>query len=281
MKQPNIAQASDTASLTLEHTFYCEVLDTLTAARIPFLVGGGYALGAYTGIARATKDLDLFILQTDVSATLDACSAAGFLTKLKFPHWLGKVSKDEFFVDIIFGSGNGLCTVDREWFQHAVPSTVCHRPVLLCPPEEMIWSKAFIMERDRFDGAEIAHILNAKGNELNWDRLLRRFHSHWRVLFSHLILCAYIFPSDASKVPDWLVDELVRRLRVEMNAPPATERWCHGTLLSWAQYLPDICERGYRDARHFPKGNLSQEQTKAITGIFQSDGQGADIHISN
>ena len=99
MKQPNIARASEPASLSLEQTFYCEVMDTLSAARVPFLVGGGYALGAYTGIARATKDLDLFILQTDVSPTLNACSAAGFLTNLKFPHWLGKVSKDEFFVD--------------------------------------------------------------------------------------------------------------------------------------------------------------------------------------
>jgi Icc-related predicted phosphoesterase len=48
-----------------------------------------------------------------------------------------------------------------------------------------------------------------------------------------------------------------------------------------AQYLPDICERGYRDARHFPKGNLSQQQTEGLTDIFQSDGQGADIHRSN
>jgi hypothetical protein len=29
----------------------------------------------------------------------------------------------------------------------------------------------------------------------------------------------------------------------------ATERVCRGTLLSRAQYLPDIRERGFRDAR--------------------------------
>ena len=32
-------------------------------------------------------------------------------------------------------------------------------PVKHCAPEEMIWMKAYIMERERFDGADIAHIL--------------------------------------------------------------------------------------------------------------------------
>jgi hypothetical protein len=27
-------------------------------------------------------------------------------------------------------------------------------PVIFCPPEEMIWSKAFVMERERYDGAD-------------------------------------------------------------------------------------------------------------------------------
>lgn len=271
MKQQTVTMGHNAALLNVEQAFYCDVMDILTAARIPFLVGGGYALAAYTGIARATKDLDLFILPADVSRTLDACSSAGFSTKLKFSHWLGKVSKDEYFVDIIFGSGNGLCSVDEVWFQYAVPSTVLHRPVLLCPPEETIWFKAFIMERDRFDGADLAHLLNAKGKELDWARLLRRFHSHWRVLFSHLILCGYIFPSDRAKLPEWLLKEFVRRLVLEMNSAPSTERWCHGTLLSWAQYLPDIYGRNYQDARHFPKGNLSKDQTAALTDIFQTD----------
>jgi len=158
MKQPTIAQDQDASLLNVGQTFYCDVMDILTVARIPFLAGGGYALSAYTGIARATKGLDLFVLPADVTRTLNACSDAGFPTKLKFSHWLGKVSKDEFFVDIIFGSGNGLCPVDEAWFQHAVPSRVRHRSVLLCPPEEMMWSKAFIMERDRFDSADIAHL---------------------------------------------------------------------------------------------------------------------------
>ena len=81
---------------------------------------------------------------------LDICAAAGYQTRVRFPHWLGKVSHDNHVIDIIFSSGNGLCTVDEDWFKHAVSGEVFGLPVRLCPPEEMIWSKAFVMERERF-----------------------------------------------------------------------------------------------------------------------------------
>ena len=40
--------------------FYEELLDDLEREKIPFLVGGTFALYRYTGIGRVTKDLDLF-----------------------------------------------------------------------------------------------------------------------------------------------------------------------------------------------------------------------------
>ena len=176
MKQLSSTLHHDATLLTPEQTFYFDVMEILTVARIPFLVGGGFALASYTGMTRATKDLDLFVLPKSFERINEVCSAAGYRTTMKFSHWLGKVSQGDFVVDIIFGSGNGLCLVDEEWFEHAVPATVLNRAVMLCPPEETLWSKAFIMERERFDGADIAHLLNATGKELDWARLLRRFN---------------------------------------------------------------------------------------------------------
>ncbi len=61
---------------------------------VPCLIGGTYALEVYTGIRRATKDLDLFILRDDWSARRDAaCAADGIATELTFPHWLGKAGR--------------------------------------------------------------------------------------------------------------------------------------------------------------------------------------------
>ena len=81
-------------------------------------------------------------------------------------------------------------------------------PVRFCAPEEAIWSKAFILERERYDGADIAHLILAAAQQMDWRRLLRRFGEHWRVLLSHLMLFGFIYPGRAHVVPAWLLDEL-------------------------------------------------------------------------
>ena len=252
-----------------EHEFYRDVIRALQSARVPFLVGGGFAFFHHTGLSRATKDLDLFVLPGDFSRVLDICATAGYRTKVRFTHWLGKVFQDGQVIDIIFCSGNGLCTVDADWFTYAIPGTMFDVSIQLCPPEEMIWSKAFIMERERFDGADIVHLLSTYGKNLDWARLLRRFNSHWRVLFSHLILFGYVYPSERSKVPEWLMAELARRIRLEMNSVPPAERLCQGTLLSWSQYLIGIEQGAYEDARHPPRGNLSRPQIDALNATLR------------
>ena len=108
--------------------------------------------------------------------------------------------------------------------------------------------KAFIMERERFDGADVVHLLQSCAEEIDWTHLVKRFGSHWPVLLSHLILFAYVFPSERGRIPPGTVDQLVQRWRDEGPSSSA-ERLCRGTLLSREQYLPDIRERGFRDAR--------------------------------
>lgn len=174
----------------------------LEQAGVPFMVGGAYAFARYTGIVRHTKDFDLFILPGDFDAALAALAAAGYPVERNFPHWLGKAYGDDgSFVDLIFGSGNGLTRVDEDWFRHARRGEVLGVPVRLIPAEEMLWSKSFIMERERFDGADVAHLLHCCAGELDWQRLLDRFGEHWRVLLSHLVLFGYIYPAPPANAP--------------------------------------------------------------------------------
>src|SRR4026209_1522994 len=100
--------------------FYREAVRALTHSGVPFLVGGAYAFGRYTGIERHTKDFDVFVRPGDVERTLRTLEDAGAATELTVPHWLGKARRGEDFIDVIFSSGNGLATVDAEWFTHAV-----------------------------------------------------------------------------------------------------------------------------------------------------------------
>jgi hypothetical protein len=233
------------------HNFYRDVLDILREGNIDILIGGAFAHEHFTGISRDTKDLDLFLREKDLQRAFDQLRAAGYSPEIKFSHWLGKVYDQERiqFVDIIFNSGNGLCKVDDIWFDHAPTGFALGRPVKFCPIEETLWQKSFIMERERYDGADIAHLLHAQSDKLNWKRLLCRFAGHWRVLFSYLTLFGYIYPTERSKIPDWVQHELldlcVREIGQDDPGPPM----CLGTFLSRAQFQIDIEVRGYRDAR--------------------------------
>src|SRR5438105_351668 len=215
---------------------------------IPFLIGGAYVVEVYAGVSRQTKDFDLYLRPQHVDLALDALKRAGYKTKKTFPHWLAKASRGRDHVDMIFRAGNGLCEVDDSWFERAHGHEFLGLSVKLCAPEEMIWMKAYIMERERFDGADIAHILQSCAEKLDWPHLIRRFGPDWRVLLSHLVLFGYIYPGERDKIPNAIMDDLVARLRSEQGTGETT-RICNGTLLSRKQYLLDIQERGFRDAR--------------------------------
>jgi len=243
------------ATSTPRRGFYQRVLRAFTRHDVPCLIGGTYALEAYTGIRRATKDLDLFILRDDWSRAAAALADDGIATDLTFPHWLGKAGQGRHYVDLLFGSGNGICAVDREWFAHARPMRVWRVTAHLCPPEEMIWSKSFVQERERFDGADVLHLLRAQADTLDWTRLLDRFGPNWEVLLSHLVLFGFVFPGDRHRVPSDVTRRLIERYQGPRDAAP--EGLCRGTLLSREQYLVDVDQRGDRDARVHPYGALS------------------------
>ena len=230
---------------------------TLDAGGVPFLVGGAYAFTPVTGIPRSTKDFDLFVAKDDIGRALDVLAADGFRTELTFPHWLGKAFWGKEFVDLIFSSGNGVAPVDAGWFAHAPRGTVLGVPIRWCPVEEMIWSKAFVMERERYDGHDVVHLLRSRAESLDWRRLIDRFGDNWRVLLAQCVLFGFVYPGERTRLPRWAVDELLGRLTAELAGDAGVGRLCQGTILSRQQFLPDVTEWGYADGRLAPRGNMS------------------------
>jgi len=221
----------------------------LQEAGVPFLVGGAYAYAHYTGVYRDTKDLDLFLRVAEVGRALAILDRDGWRTELHPDGWLAKGYKGEYFVDLIFSSGNGVAVVDHAWFEHAVPGRVFAQPVLLIPVEEMIWSKAFVMERERFDGADVAHLFRAAGPRLDWDRLLGRFERYWEVLLAHLMFFRFAYPSERDLVPDRVMTELLSRVVETLRSGAEEERICRGDLLSKVNYQLDVERWGYGSGR--------------------------------
>lgn len=238
--------------------FYRRALQLLGDAGVPFLVGGAFAHACFTGIRRSTKDLDLFIRREDFDRVAALAQAQGWRAELTYPHWLAKVYAGDDFIDLIFNSGNGVTPVDDRWFRDNSQAQVLGVPVLIANMEDGLLSKAFIMERERYDGADVAHLLQANAEQLDWAGLLERFGSHWRVLLAHLTLFGYIYPGERHRVPHWVMDTLAARLAAETRQPPAEDpHVCAGTLLSREQYLHDVEQLGYVDGRLTPASTMT------------------------
>ena len=253
--------------------FYLHSLDAVEAAGVRFVVAGAYALAYHAGIIRHTKDLDLFVRRQDVPVALQALERElGAQPVWAHPHWLAKSyaaesdGTDGAFIDFIFRSANGMCEVDDPWLDAACRGDVLGRPTPLCPAEEMIWSKSWVQARERFDGADIVHLIQARGPQMDWRRLIDRFaagkNGGERILLGHLLAFGFIYPAEKDKVPAWVIDTLIDGVRSE---PPTTHKVCRGTMLSWDQYLPDVSERGYADARVQPHGALTRAEVARWT----------------
>jgi hypothetical protein len=230
------AQVAETKREKGELNARGRAIQVLTEAGVPFVVGGAYAYCQYTGIYRDTKDLDLFPRPRDADAALKVLAADGWRTERTDPVWLYKGFKGEWFVDLIFSSGNGVAEVEGQ-------------SVLIAPPEELIWSKAFVQERERFDGADVIHLLQWAGPEMDWVRLLRRFDRYWEVLFAHLMLFRFSYPGERNRVPDWVMRDLLARASRTVDEGNWDEKLCRGNLLSKVNYSLDLSQWGYRDGR--------------------------------
>ncbi|HET9495339.1 MAG TPA: nucleotidyltransferase [Chloroflexia bacterium] len=257
--------------------FYHHAIEVLDGSGVPYLVGGAFALERYTGIERYTKDFDVFVRPEHAETALKAFEREGYETEMTFPHWLGKAHHGDMYVDVIFSSGNGLAEVDDLWFDNAREAEVLGCRVMVVPPEEMIWSKTFVMERERYDGADVAHMIRATANELDWRRLIGRYGRNWRVLFSHLVLFGFVYPGERGLVPSWVLEHFTERLREETHSPPPAEadKLCQGTLISRQQYLIDVEQWGYTDARTLPMVKMTEDDIEHWTESIKVDGEGA------
>jgi len=266
MARATLAPSLEEEVLPETAEFYRRALRTLADAHIPFLVGGAFAHACFTGIRRSTKDLDLFIRRQDYDQISELMSAQGWETEMSYPHWLAKVYAGDDFIDLIFNSGNGVTPVDDRWFEGNAYADVLGVPVQLANIEDSFLSKAFIMERERYDGADIAHLLQANAEQIDWPALVERFGANWRILLAHLTLFGYVYPGERHRIPQWVMEKLLANLATEIAQPPAQDpHVCAGTLLSREQYLYDVERLGYVDGRLTPVSTMTEEDVSRWT----------------
>jgi len=232
---------------TQARNFYKEAIALLHESDAEFMVGGGFASFHYTGIQRAVKDLDVFCKPSEYPKILKFFGEKGYRTELTDVRWLAKVFKDEHFMDIIFDTANSICRVDDLWYEHATLGEFAGIPVRMIPVEELIWCKIYVQNRERFDGADVNHLILKCGRQMDWKRLLSRLDQHWHLLLSQILIFQFVYPADYPEiVPRWLFDELMSRAHDQYELPPAQERVCRGPIIDQTQYSVDIKEWNYK-----------------------------------
>lgn len=229
------------------YAFYKLAITELKESGVEFMLGGAFAVFKYTGIYRDTKDLDVFCRSKDYTQVLKHFQSKGFEVRLHDVRWIAKIFKGDYFIDVIFDSANHICIVDDAWFEHATEGEFAGEQVKFIPAEELVWCKTYVQNRERFDGADVNHVLLKYGKQLNWERLLKRLDQHWHLLLAELLVFQFVYPFDYQDIiPKSVFDELMKRAAEQYDIPPAVVRVCRGPMIDNTQYAIDVKEWDYK-----------------------------------
>jgi len=224
-----------------QRELFRDVLTALERSGIPYAVSGAFALRQHTGICRFTKDLDLFTTAENSPAALSCLRQAGFECEICDPVWLAKAWRDGFFVDVITGMSNGLIEVEDLWIERSRPAVVYGVETRVLAPEELVASKLFVARIERFDGADIAHVIYGTYGHFDWNREMELVGEHWEMLLWALVLFRYVYPAQSHYVPATVWRELLNRFeRATAQADPRAK--FRGSLVDDNMFAIDVNE---------------------------------------
>lgn len=204
-----------------EWNVYQPVLQTFSARGPQFAVGGGFAFSYHTGMWRNTKDLDLYVQPADRNAAIEILAAHGFEDMHnRAPYdqrWIYRGYRDGLIIDVIWQMANHRAVVDEMWILRG-PQAAVHSLILrVLPCEELMFTKLYIIQRDRCDWPDLLNILHAAGKSMDWRHLLFRLEDDVALLQGLLSVYAWLCPHAAMTLPEWLWESV--GLSVRRNGP--------------------------------------------------------------
>ena len=227
--------------------FYDKLLTTLIRKKLPFMVGGTFAFSAYTGIERETGDIDIMIPHEDYPAVLKGLTDAEYKPELAEVElkWLAKVYDEKgFYTDIMWAERNGLHQIDHSWLEKAGSGEVLGHKVKLVPIDEMVRSKCYVRNRHRDDTGDVIHLILKQGKNIDWKTLMQKMDEHWELLMSDILMFLFIYPSERSLIPKWVIEHLVVKLEDRIAHAPTKDKITRGLLLS-NDYQVGVAQWGF------------------------------------
>jgi hypothetical protein len=195
-----------------EWTVYREVIQRARARGIRFAFGGAFATAVYTGELRNTKDFDFYLLPSDREPMIRAMHEAGlrdYFERLPYDRsWIYRASQDDIIVDAIWAMANQRTDVDEDWLTRGPEITIQGERLRAIPPEELIWSKVYVLQRERCDWGDVCNVLDAWVQDVDWERLLRRLGEDVPLLAGAMSVFAWLAPDRSSAIPGWVQTRL-------------------------------------------------------------------------
>jgi hypothetical protein len=184
---------------------YQEVISRARAKGAHFVLGGGFAISTYTGHWRNTKDMDLYTLPGDKEALIQATAEAGLRDMYdRQPYdrrWIFRASCGDVIVDVIWAMANLRAQVDDGWMRDGGEFGIRGDRIGVMPPEELIWTKLYVMQHDRCDWTDVWNLFYAIGAEVDWEYLVERMGDDAPLLAAALSVYRWICPGRSRAIP--------------------------------------------------------------------------------
>jgi hypothetical protein len=207
-----------------ERALFSAVIRGLRKRGVPFVLAGGFGFSHYSGFWRNTKDMDVLVTPADFTAAAEVVLTCGFedyFDVLPYDRsWIFRAHQGHVIVDIIDGFANHVDVVEESWFARSTPGEFAGEPVRYLSPEDLIWTKLFVFQRDRCDWTDLLNIIRGLEGSLDWNFLLRRVGEHWRLLAALVDVYDWLCPAERGFIPDSLREELARRRRRPEDSTP-------------------------------------------------------------
>ena len=167
-------------------------------------------------------------------------------------NWIYRGYKDGGIVDVIWQMANYRTACGDDWLTRGPTIMLYDQSVRLLAPEELMWSKLYVMQRERCDWPDLLNIVHAVGPEMDWDHLLRCVGDDAPLVGGLLNVFGWLCPARARQLPEWLWDRL--GLRGPDQGPSCEDNPKHVRLLDSRDWFGSQVEGNHADRRHEPSG---------------------------
>lgn len=237
---------------------YREVMLAAQQAAIRFAVGGGIAAMAYADQARDSRDLDLYVLPERRGAIIDVLTALGFKDyysqKTYERHWIYRAIRAGTIVDVMWSMANRRGTVDARWLR-GPRFQIDDLQIRLLPPEEILWTKLYVLQRDRSDWTDALNMLYVVGPNLDWNHLFERVEEDVGLVAGLVAVFRWLAPGRANLLPQFIWSRL--KLDPPGGDPVPPFREDRARLLDTRPWFTPMMDEGHRLT---PAQNLKESE---------------------